>query len=192
MKCGGPIHRKKQISRGTKGLRQTAIKRRADEVRHDQSAKTRRPRRRKRISQRSETNSHAGEDLVARRAYLAANPDCEITLLMDGKRIPASEVHHLWAPRRDDETTCMVSVARGPHDWAQQKEPTAGRILCLLIKARKGELRLARMRKITGWWIDGWLETDKVKRLALECGVENYRQELLRLIYAAHPERRSA
>lgn len=93
--------------------------------------------------------------------YRKANPICE---LYQFEMIPAkfrckkpSEVHHIFSVRRRlDLLSVIINLSQQAHLWCHEN-PIEGRILCLLVKARKEELDVEEIRKASGMYPAGWL-----------------------------------
>lgn len=93
--------------------------------------------------------------------YRKANPVCE---LWQFTMIPAkfrcktpSQIHHIFSVRRRlDLLSVIINLSEQAHLWCHEN-PVEGRILCLLVKARKDELDTGEIRKASGMYPAGWL-----------------------------------
>lgn len=117
-------------------------------------------------------------------AYRLENPYCELFDVLEGRRWDAIrkswdkfhsrkmhredygvEVHHIWGgPHRWDIEPNLVSVSRPAHDYCH-KYPDHGRIICLWMKADKGEFSMEcreLMRECMGFDSIGILYTFEV------------------------------
>lgn len=107
--------------------------------------------------------SRVGEVLTASQVaqYRKENPVCELNSFA---MIPAmfrcktpSEIHHIFSVRRRlDLLSVIINLSKPAHDWCH-RNPVEGRVLCLLVKARKGELRETELKKASGMYPAGWL-----------------------------------
>lgn len=108
----------------------------------------------------SKTNRRVYENLPLRRDYRENNPWCELSpLLKLGRHVPMAHIHHICGGRlgRWDLLTNLLSVSAEAHDWAE-KHKTDGRILALYVKMQKGELDQQEFHKVTGLYLEGWLD----------------------------------
>ena len=93
--------------------------------------------------------------------YRKVNPVCE---LYQFDMIPRkfrcktpSQIHHIFSVRRRlDLLSVIVNLSEAAHRWCHEN-PIEGRILCLLVKARKEELDVGEIRKASGMYPAGWL-----------------------------------
>lgn len=68
-----------------------------------------------------------------------------------------SEIHHIFSVRRRlDLLSVIINLSQQAHLWCHEN-PIEGRILCLLVKARKEELDVEEIRKASGMYPAGWL-----------------------------------
>lgn len=111
-----------------------------------------------------------GQQPNLRQAYREANPTCEWEIHFPGietyigrpvdmrKHMPP-ECHHIWTRSRGDNWAGLIVVSKYVHDWCHANA-TAGRVLSLLVKCRKGEVDLAFWQKASGRpCILGWVES---------------------------------
>jgi len=82
----------------------------------------------------------------------------------DGGCPPASETHHIWGGTsgRTDLKSNLIRLSKPAHDWCERFK-FDGRIVCLWVKAEKGELDPAEVRVASGFHLWGWLGKDEVK-----------------------------
>lgn len=73
-----------------------------------------------------------------------------------------SEVHHIFSVRRRwDLLSNIIHISHESHVSWCHAFPIDSRILCLLVKARKGELDHEEIRKASGMYPAGWLAKSK-------------------------------
>jgi hypothetical protein len=82
----------------------------------------------------------------------------------DGGCPPASETHHIWGGTsgRTDLKSNLIRLSKPAHDWCERFK-FDGRIVCLWVKAEKGELDPAEVRVASGFHLWGWLRKDTPK-----------------------------
>ncbi len=95
-----------------------------------------------------------------RAAYREAWPHDEWDLILgfeppidvlasDMRRFMAPELNHLWTNPRRHLVPCIITLSKINHDWFHENIDI-GRMLCMLVKLRKGEADLALWRKCYG------------------------------------------
>jgi len=93
--------------------------------------------------------------------YRQKNKACELYwcpfLPPQFKNPKASEINHIFR-RLSDHTSNIIHLSAEAHRWFHLY-PADGRILCLLVKARKKELDSLQLKLASGIWVSGWLET---------------------------------
>lgn len=103
-------------------------------------------------------NSKSRQDRAARSEYLEANPTCEMHKFdsvcgnlndRDHLRKPV-EPHHIvgGVGGRADETCNLIALCRTCHDAVQHS--SRGTLVCLVVKARKGEFDVERLSELRG------------------------------------------
>ena len=112
------------------------------------------------IRRRSKTNSRTHENRALVAAYRADNPGCE---LFQFSEIPGgpkgAEINHIFSTRkRWDLTSNIIHLSEAAHRWFHQF-PIDGRVACLIVKYRKGELDDAEIKQASGMHLAGWLAT---------------------------------
>lgn len=92
------------------------------------------------------------------REYRKANPNCELHWCdyMPCRSKVATDINHIFR-RQSNEITNIIHLSRPAHDWFHAY-PADGRIMCLLVKARKGELDPQGLFRASGMYPLGWLE----------------------------------
>lgn len=98
-------------------------------------------------------------------AYRKANPVCELssfTMIPPPFRCRTpSQIHHIFSVRRRwDLLSVIIHLSEVKHQWCHL-HPVEGRILCLLVKARKGELDRGEIYKASGMYLEGWFGMKK-------------------------------
>lgn len=75
----------------------------------------------------------------------------------------ASETHHIWGGTsgRHDLESNLIRLCKASHDWCERFK-TDGRILCLWVKAEKGELDPLEVVEASGFRLWGWLSEEDV------------------------------
>lgn len=116
------------------------------------------------------------ENRDLRAEYAAANPTCELTELL--KRIGVSvaryelglpdQVHHIVGRTHGtyDVVSNLITVSAAVHAWIHDNQ-RQGRVLCLWLKAKKGELDAAELNAAWGAVrpdanpVGAWLTSDE-------------------------------
>ena len=116
------------------------------------------------MKKRSKRHRDMPESLAVRKAYREANPRCEVEAFLAAIKgwkptfTDALEVHHLvGGSGRVDVVSNLLVVSHINHSWIEGN-PVDGRIVCAVIKHRKGELDVAIYRELFGQSLAGWLE----------------------------------
>lgn len=97
---------------------------------------------------------------------MATNPHCEVSPLlrlwgMESFTGWPLEIHHLiGGSGRVDAWSNLVTVNRATHRWIE-RNPRDGRIVCLILKGRKGELNPADFRQFSGQLLAGWVSNNE-------------------------------
>lgn len=95
------------------------------------------------------------------RSYRDRNPVCELWQFWE---LPAKfrvktpyAIHHIFSVRRRlDLLSVIIHLSDAAHLWCHEN-PIEGRILCLLVKCRKGEMDVGEIRQASGMYPAGWL-----------------------------------
>ena len=97
----------------------------------------------------------------------------------------ATETHHIWHPgNRSNLLSNLIRLSTPIHGWCQQQQPCLGLVVCTWVKLHKGETDLHEVRKASGFYLDGWLQTEKVVDRCQSAGgwwVQK-REEALRMV----------
>jgi hypothetical protein len=137
-------------------------------------------------------NSRKGENLKLRTLYRQANYNCELSVLFPEGMVPAERgftalvghddpihVHHIM-PGRKDLWSNLLSVRMQIHTaWGHDRYPNDLRIVCLAMKARKGELDVPELesclkqRTVLKEWVEAQLP-----KLRLPIGKRMHRELL--------------
>lgn len=109
-------------------------------------------------------NSKPQANVEFRELYRSRNPSCEIgdRLVFAGElekyTLWCVEAHHIFGGKgRWDLMGNLICLSRESHAWCH-KFPSVGRIVCLYVKLRKGELILDDVHTASGQYLEGWLE----------------------------------
>ncbi len=106
------------------------------------------------------------QDPGFRRDYKEANPDDEWNQWLgfsiptgpdDSRWFMPNELNHLATNPRRDALPFVITLSKRHHDWFHENI-NAGRVLCLLVKCRKGEDDLAGWNKALGKNVLGWVK----------------------------------
>lgn len=114
---------------------------------------------------RSESNSRPAENRQLRRQYMLDNIWCECNVF-NKRRFPETDSHdphHIFGGRggRLDVISNLLAVSRDAHEWLEENK-TAGRIVAIAAKIKKGEFDPAEMRRASGMHVNGWLAKAEV------------------------------
>lgn len=107
------------------------------------------------MRRRSRTNSRNNEDLALRDEYRDANPRCEFPRSVCRCSGDASDVHHIFHAVRVDVWSNLISLCRDAHDWCH-KHGVDGKLICLGVKAAKGEIDEAELMRASVKGLDWW------------------------------------
>lgn len=121
----------------------------------------------------SKSNSRKWEDLEFRRAYMKANPWCELTPMLIGivpglnRREAATDPHHLigGSGRRWDVKSNLIAVCRPVHLWCH-RELKDSRVLGIWIKVKSGLFDHEEFKTVSGKYLEGFLMANKPRHPA--------------------------
>ena len=136
------------------------------------------------MKQRHIRHRDTPESLAVRRAYREANQHCEVEAFLAAIKgwkptfTDALETHHLvGGSGRVDVVSNLLVVSHINHSWIEGN-PVDGRIVCAVIKQRKGELDADSYRELFGQSLAGWLADHEPHDMRLRTAWQELLQSL--------------